>query len=105
MFNKSLKLFIFLFVSSFYTNSCFSQQTPEQEKIISVERIWDRAGHNAFTDLVYFNSMFYCVFRESATHKPDQNLDHIINGNIRMITSKDGQNWTSVAHLYGNFKI
>ncbi len=100
MLSNHLKLFIPLFVVLFNTNSSFSQRTPEQEKIISIERIWDRAGHNAFTDLVYFNGMFYCVFRESATHKPGQNLDHIINGSIRMITSKDGQNWTSVAHLF-----
>jgi len=100
MFNNHQKLLILLLVSFFYTNSCFSQQTPEQEKIISVEQIWDRAGHNAFTDLVYFKGLFYCVFRESATHKPSQNLDHIINGSIRMIASKDGQNWTSVAHLF-----
>jgi len=88
---------IIVFISS---SNIFSQKTQEQDKIISVERIWDRAGHSAFTDLVYFNDMFYCVFRESATHKPDQNLDCIINGSIRIIASKDGQNWTSVAHLF-----
>lgn len=100
MVYNHLKIFILLFVILFKINSSFSQRTPEQEKIISVEQIWDRAGHNAFTDLVYFNGMFYCVFRESTTHKPDQNLDQIVNGSIRMIASKDGQNWTSVAHLF-----
>lgn len=94
---KYLLVFLVFFIAF---GNIFSQKTPEQDKIISVERIWDRAGHNAFTDLVYFDDMFYCVFRESATHKPDQNLDCIINGSIRIIASKDGQNWTSVAHLF-----
>ena len=99
LFNTQ-KLFLAFFIVLILSTSVFSQRTPEQEKIISVERIWDRAGHSAFTDLVYFDDMFYCVFRESATHKPDQNLGYIINGSIRMIASKDGQNWTSVAHLF-----
>ena len=77
-----------------------AQSTAEQQKIISVEKIWDKAGHSAFTDIVYFDDTFYCVFRESATHKPTQNKDIIVNGTIRMISSKDGDNWTSVTHLY-----
>ena len=97
LFHRCFVAFLILFI---FSGSVFSQKTPEQDKIISVERIWDRAGHSAFTDLVYFNDMFYCVFRESATHKPDQNIDCIINGSIRLIASKDGQNWVSVAHIY-----
>ena len=94
------RLLLALFIVLILSGSVFSQKTPEQDKIISVDRIWDRAGHNAFTDMVHFNGVFYCVFRESATHKPDQNEKCIINGSIRMIASKDGQNWASVAHIY-----
>ncbi len=73
---------------------CIQAQTfPEQEAIISVERIWDRAQHSAFTSLVYFNEHFYCAFREGSGHIPG------INGTIRIIASKDGQNWMSVALL------
>ncbi len=100
MFYTHQKLLLAVFVLLFSSINSFSQRTPEQEKIISVEKIWNRAGHSAFTDLVYFNNTFYCVFRESATHKPSQNLDHIVNGSIRMIASKDGQNWMSVAHIF-----
>ncbi len=100
MFYNHQISFLILFITFFSLNKGFSQRSPEQEKIISVERIWDRAGHNAFTDLVYFNDMFYCVFREATTHKPSQNVNHIVNGTIRMIASIDGQNWKSVAHLY-----
>jgi len=72
----------------------YSQNLQEQKTIISVERIWDRAGHNAFTSLIRFNGRFYCAFRESSGHVPG------LNGSIRVIASEDGQNWTSVAHVY-----
>ena len=64
-----------------------------QKALISVDRIWDRAQHNAFTDLVYFKGKFYCTFREGSGHIPG------INGTVRVIASTDGQNWQSVAHL------
>ena len=71
----------------------FAQNSPEQEAIISVERIWDRAQHNAFTSLIFHNNKFYCSFREGSGHTPG------INGTIRIIASDDGQNWYSMAHL------
>jgi hypothetical protein len=71
----------------------FSQETGDQEAIISVERIWDRALHNAFTDLVFFQGRFYCCFREGTQHV------HGVNGSVRIIASPDGQNWYSVAQL------
>lgn len=64
-----------------------------QEAIISVERIWDRALHNAFTDLAFFQGRFYCCFREGSQHVFG------INGSIRIVASPDGQNWYSVAQL------
>ena len=66
---------------------------PEQQAILSVERIWDRAAHNAFTDLIFFNDKFYCAFREGSGHIPG------LNGSIRILASEDAQNWHSVAHL------
>ncbi len=71
-----------------------SQNTPEQDAIISVERIWDLAQHNAFTGLIEFNNKLYCSFREGSAHVFG------INGSVRVIASDDGQNWYSVAHLY-----
>lgn len=54
------------------------------------ERIWDRAKHNAFTDLVRHEGRWYCVFREGTRHvSPD--------GALRVITSTDGKNWESLA--------
>ncbi len=88
---KYLITFLVFFISS---SEIISQNTPEHELILSVERIWDRAAHNAFTSLIEFNGKFYCSFRESSGHVSD------INGTIRVIESEDGQNWSSVAHIF-----
>ena len=60
-------------------------------KLISVKKIWDRAECNAFTDLFYFKTHWYCVFRESDSHQNGK------NGTIRIITSKDAIHWKSIA--------
>ncbi len=73
-----------------------AQETPAQKYLLSVERIWDRAPHSAFTDLVEFNGKLYCTFREGSGHVPGKEGT---NGTIRIIASDDGQNWRSVALL------
>lgn len=62
----------------------------EEPSIVEQRKIWDKAPHNAFTDLVYFKDRWYCVFREGKGHvSPD--------GALRVISSADGQKWDSVA--------
>lgn len=57
---------------------------------VRVQRIWDQAPHNAFTDLIRFRDRWFCVFREGSKHvSPD--------GALRVITSSDGRNWESAA--------
>jgi hypothetical protein len=73
-----------------------AQETAAQKYLISVERIWDRAPHSAFTDLVEFNGKLYCTFREASAHVPGKEGT---NGVIRIISSRDEQNWQSVALL------
>ena len=61
-------------------------------ELLDVRKIWDRAPHNAFTDLVWFGEQWFCVFREGQSHvSPD--------GALRVITSKNGRDWTSAALL------
>jgi hypothetical protein len=61
-----------------------------EARLLDARRIWDAAPHNAFTDLIRVRDEFICVFREGATHvSPD--------GKIRVIGSKDGTNWNSLA--------
>ncbi len=74
----------------------FAQETATQKYLLSVERIWDRAPHSAFTDLIEFNGKLYCTFREGSGHVPGKEGT---NGTIRIIASGDGQNWQSVALL------
>lgn len=63
---------------------------------VKVKKIWDKAPHNAFTDLVRYKSYFYCTFREGKNHVP---MDSAGNGKIRIIRSKDGDRWESVTLL------
>jgi len=64
-----------------------SKSKPE---LVESRRIWDRAKHNAFTDLLRYKGRWYCVFREGSAHvSPD--------GALRVITSADGEKWKSIA--------
>ncbi|HEX5471916.1 MAG TPA: sialidase family protein [Lacipirellulaceae bacterium] len=59
-------------------------------KLISVKKIWDRAPHCAFTDLTYWKGRFVCAFRQGRAHVSS-------DGKIRVLTSSDGENWSSAA--------
>lgn len=61
-----------------------------------VYKIWDHAEHNAFTDLVRFKGHFYCIFREGSSHVPGSKDE---NGKIRILKSRNGKKWKSVASL------
>lgn len=56
-------------------------------------KIWKRAAHNAFTDLIFFKGSFFCCFREGDGHvekKP---------GTITLLKSKTGKSWKEIASL------
>ncbi|MDG2014213.1 MAG: exo-alpha-sialidase [Pirellulaceae bacterium] len=59
---------------------------------VAVQKIWDAAPHNAFTDLVRFQDQWFCVFREGAGHVS-------ADGALRVITSRDGVDWDAAARL------
>ncbi len=59
-------------------------------ELVEAKRIWDKAPHNAFTDLLFHKGRWYCVFREGSHHvSPD--------GSLRVIVSEDGEKWESLA--------
>ncbi len=60
--------------------------------MLEVRRIWDAAPHNAFTDLLWHDGCWWCVFREGQDHVSD-------DGALRVITSKEGEVWESAALL------
>ena len=65
-------------------------ETPPQLQLRDVQRIWNKAPHNAFTDLLFHEGRWYCVFREGSAHvSPD--------GALRVLTSTDGEHWESLA--------
>jgi len=37
-------------------------------QLVEARRIWGKAPHNAFTDLIRFKDRWYCVFREGKGH-------------------------------------
>lgn len=61
-------------------------------ELIDVRRVWDAAPHNAFTDLIRHRGEWFMTFREGAGHVSAA-------GSIRVLSSKDGTNWTSAALL------
>lgn len=68
----------------------FGPEGPSKLKLLQVQKIWDEAPHNAFTDLIYAKDRWFCVFREGTKHVSD-------DGAIRVISSTDGESWESVA--------
>ena len=85
---KTTSLLFILFLLS--TFPLLAQESKNSLELVNVARIWDKAPHNAFTDLVRFNNRFFCVFREGEKHVS-------ADGALRVITSKDGKNWESAA--------
>ena len=58
----------------------------QEVEIIATQKIWDKSNHQGYTDLVRFQNLFYCCFREgeSATKGP---------GTIRLMLSASGDTW------------
>jgi hypothetical protein len=69
------------------------EETAEQKYVVSIDRIWDRPGHAAFTDIIAQGDDLYCTFREGSGHVPG------LDGVVRVIRTRDGANWESVAVL------
>ncbi len=65
------------------------KQLPQ---LVSVQKIWDKAPHNAFTDLIRWRDKWYCVFREGLGHVGG-------DGKLRVLESADGAAWEPVALL------
>ncbi len=65
---------------------------PVVARLLSAEKIWGHAPHNAFTDLIRFRNRFYCAFREGKAHAGDR-------GKIRVLLSQHGREWKSTGLL------
>ncbi len=92
-FRRLVAVSVLLIATTVIDCVCVAQETEIQKYVVTVERIWDRPAHSAFTDIVRFGEHFYVSFREGSGHIPGR------NGLIRVIRSSDGMNWESVALL------
>ena len=66
--------------------------TAGTPRILSIEKIWDRAPHNAFTDLLRHRGRWWCAFREADDHGASI-------GTLRVLVSDDGAGWSSAGHV------
>lgn len=74
------------------TGAFAESAAPITAKLVRVDKIWSKAPHSAFTDLVWWHDRFYCAFREGENHVGSQ-------GKLRIISSADGTKWQSEASL------
>ena len=79
-------------LSMFAAFDWISTAPASEPEILSLQKVWDRGEHNAFTDLIRFQELWWCTFREAKDHGPSI-------GQVRMIVSIDGENWESAALL------
>jgi len=91
---KILYLILIAIIFLSLHTSCDNYEVPIAKSYegITSTRIWDKAGHSAFTSLIRFNEYFYCAFREGVSHVGD-------GGVIRIIKSKDGLYWETAEVL------
>ncbi|QDV78943.1 hypothetical protein K2D_25520 [Planctomycetes bacterium K2D] len=78
-----------MFVLTTQGSSVFAQ-APLEARILETKKVWDRAKHNAFTDLLYWKGAWFCAFREAKSHVGSQ-------GVLRVLQSDDADNWESAA--------
>ncbi|MBQ6254382.1 MAG: exo-alpha-sialidase [Bacteroidales bacterium] len=71
-----------------------SRRDKEGIREYSVQTVWDKGTHAAFTDLVGFKGKYYITFREGYSHIFDEAGN--AEGRIRVLESKNGNNWESV---------
>jgi hypothetical protein len=63
--------------------------------VSSNEQIWYNGNHSAFTSIVKFRDGYYVSFREGGSHVFDE--DGKARGKVRILASRDGKDWESVA--------
>jgi hypothetical protein len=70
---------------------CYHRAMPRrQAELLSVEKIWNAAPHNAFTDLARYRGEWFCAFREARSHA-------LCAGKVRVLRSPNGESWESAA--------
>ena len=69
-----------------------SKPAPAKAEIVYVDKVWDRAGHSAFTDLIHYHERWFLAFREASTHVSG-------DGAIHILSSPDFEHWQETARI------
>ena len=69
-----------------------AKPSAPKAEIVYHDKVWDRAGHSAFTDLIRFHDRWFLAFREASTHVSG-------DGAIRILSSADFEHWQDTAHI------
>ncbi len=64
----------------------------QEAELVSVTKVWDKAPHNAFTDLARYKNLWFLAFREAEAHVGG-------NGTVRILISSTGDNWVDYASI------
>jgi hypothetical protein len=67
--------------------------------VLRTDRVWDAAPYNSFTDLAWYKDRFVLAFREGPVHGVPTGSQP--GGNLRILQSNNGLNWTSAALIQG----
>lgn len=81
----------FCLILTFLMTGCATKKTIHNSGDITIQKIWDKAPHSAFTDILRFNNAFYCTFREGVGHISGP------GGTARVLRSVDGKTWQGIA--------
>jgi hypothetical protein len=90
---RRLRVLGTLLIVSAVAQLALAGQPPVKLELVNVTKVWDKAPHNAFTDLARFRDQWYLAFREGKSHGV------VGNGQVRVLRSRDGRQWQSVAVL------
>lgn len=90
-----LKILFCLALAGMLALPCFSAEETISYK---VSKVWDNGKYCAFTSLLKYKGRYYLAFREGESHIFDSQGK--AEGKIRILSSKNGKSWTSVA-LFG----
>ena len=90
---RAISWTLIAFAMSFAIAVATASAATSDAHLLTTQRIWNAAPHNAFTGLTYFNGQFYAAFREASQHTVPAAGQQ--GGDIRVLRSTTGSTWTS----------
>ena len=92
MIHTVLFILIFKSFTGVQHNEPTAKVTENPFELLSCDKIWDKAPHNAFTDIIRFKGRWFLIFREAGGHVS-------YDGTFRILTLNNGGNWESASQI------